>query len=161
MENTARLNKEELVNHFGTDMLTEENKATFSNKKEILEGKWLVVENFLNNVIFNKNFDLLPEYLHEKVMINSVSGAKGMGWETSLEGLNMWHNAFDVKKNETIKRFQVEDYVISHWTVTAFHKGDFAGITATNKEITFSGMTTYKVLDGKITSITGYSDFGR
>jgi predicted ester cyclase len=36
-----------------------------------------------------------------------------------------------------------------HWEATGTHKGDFAGITTTNRKVSFSGMSFVTVRDGK------------
>jgi len=37
------------------------------------------------------------------------------------------------------------------WTTIAVHRGNFMGILPTNKRITFTGMSIYRIVDGKIT----------
>ena len=44
--------------------------------------------------------------------------------------------------------------------LSATHKGDFFGITATNKRVTFSGMSFVTVRDGKITEGWDCWDYG-
>ena len=47
-----------------------------------------------------------------------------------------------------------------HWEVSGTHEGDFFGITATNKKVTFSGMSFVTVRDGKITEGWDCWDYG-
>ncbi len=37
----------------------------------------------------------------------------------------------------------------SHWTMTGTHQGEFNGIPATGKKVTVSGMSIWKIVDGK------------
>lgn len=161
MENAALRNKEELLDHLDPNSLSPESRAALLNKRELLEGKKLLVDNFVNHIILGKNWDLLSDFIHENVEINSVTGVHGRGFDVIRESLSLWHNAFEVVKNETLHRFVDGDYVISHWRCTAKHIAPFAGIEPTHEERTFSGMNIYKVVDHKIVAVTGYSDLGR
>lgn len=46
--------------------------------------------------------------------------------------------------------FGVADSVKPEFTMTGTHKGDFLGITPTNKVISINGVDIDKVIDGKI-----------
>ena len=37
----------------------------------------------------------------------------------------------------------------SHWTMTGTHQGEFRGIPPTGKKVTVSGMSIWKIVDGK------------
>jgi len=39
---------------------------------------------------------------------------------------------------------------LKRWTVTGQHTGELAGIAPTGKELRFSGMSEYRIVDGKI-----------
>jgi steroid delta-isomerase-like uncharacterized protein len=43
-----------------------------------------------------------------------------------------------------------DDKVVKRWTSRGTHKGEFAGIPATGKQVSFTGATTYRVAGGKI-----------
>jgi len=43
-----------------------------------------------------------------------------------------------------------DDQVAMRWTVTATHSGDGLGVPATNRPVSFRGMTWWEVRDGKI-----------
>ena len=42
------------------------------------------------------------------------------------------------------------DHVATRWVYHGTHKGTFAGIPATGKQVTFTGMSIDRVVDGKI-----------
>ena len=42
------------------------------------------------------------------------------------------------------------DTVVSHWTLTGTHQGEFQGIPATGRPVRFTGIEFNKVIDGKI-----------
>jgi steroid delta-isomerase-like uncharacterized protein len=43
-----------------------------------------------------------------------------------------------------------ETYVSAHWQIWATHSGDFAGVPADGRRITFEGMVLYRLEDGLI-----------
>jgi steroid delta-isomerase-like uncharacterized protein len=53
-------------------------------------------------------------------------------------------------------RFAVEDTVsekdkvVACWTISGTHQGEFMGIPATNKKVSFDGMTIHHIASGKI-----------
>ena len=42
------------------------------------------------------------------------------------------------------------DKVVKRWTSRGTHQGEFAGIQATGKQVSFTGTTTYRLAGGKI-----------
>lgn len=46
------------------------------------------------------------------------------------------------------------DKFVVVWTITGTHKGDFLGVPATNKKVSFSGITINQVADGKVIEST-------
>ncbi|MDX1687755.1 MAG: ester cyclase [Candidatus Promineifilaceae bacterium] len=43
-----------------------------------------------------------------------------------------------------------EDKVVNRWVVRATHQGEFQGIPATGKQVTITGISIYRVVDGKL-----------
>jgi steroid delta-isomerase-like uncharacterized protein len=50
------------------------------------------------------------------------------------------------------------DKVVARWTCTGTHRGEFRGIAATGKRVTFPGMNIYRLRDGKIMERWGVED---
>jgi predicted ester cyclase len=42
------------------------------------------------------------------------------------------------------------DKVVQHWSSTMTHSGEFMGLPATNKRFSITGISIYRVVDGKI-----------
>jgi steroid delta-isomerase-like uncharacterized protein len=51
-----------------------------------------------------------------------------------------------------------DSYLVTHWTCTGTHKGDFLGIPATGKPIEISGMSLARVEGGKVVEERTYFD---
>jgi steroid delta-isomerase-like uncharacterized protein len=43
-----------------------------------------------------------------------------------------------------------KDKVVAAWTISGTHKGEYNGITATNKKVAVEGITIHQIADGKI-----------
>ena len=53
------------------------------------------------------------------------------------------------------------DKVVKQWSAKATHTGDFMGIPPTNKKISLSGITIYRIVDGKVKEcVWGYDTYG-
>jgi steroid delta-isomerase-like uncharacterized protein len=80
-------------------------------------------------------------------------------WHNRLRGaFNATTNAFPdvaITINEMIAE---GNKVAMHWTFTGTHRGEFQGIPATGKAISWSGIDIYTVMDGKIVEHTRVGD---
>ena len=47
-----------------------------------------------------------------------------------------------------------QDKLVVYWTITGTHRGEFLGVPATNKKVSFSGITINQIRDGKIIEST-------
>ena len=50
------------------------------------------------------------------------------------------------------------DQVAIHWRIEGTHKGDFLGVAATGKPVTFQGIALLRITDGKIADDIAYWD---
>jgi steroid delta-isomerase-like uncharacterized protein len=50
------------------------------------------------------------------------------------------------------------DKVVVRWTVHGTHQGVFLGIPPTGKQVTWSGITIYRITDGKVVEERGEED---
>jgi steroid delta-isomerase-like uncharacterized protein len=71
-----------------------------------------------------------------------------------LEQLKQWvvgiHNGFS-DHHVTIEDMVAEgDNVVKQWSIKGTHDGDLMGIPPTNKQINLSGITIYRIVDGKV-----------
>lgn len=112
-------------------------------KKELIK--------YFYEVIVSENLlDELQQYISEECVLK-------VGEKIVPLGLNgMKQHLVDVKKTypdytmNIIKQYSDGDYVISEFVMQGTHKGEFIGITPTNKKLTITGVDIDKVVDGKI-----------
>lgn len=113
------------------------------NNKEIIKYFYEVVvsENLLNE---------LPQYISkdcvQKVGENEMFiGIDGM--RQHLEAVKKTYPDYTMK---IIRQYEADDYVISEFIMRGTHKGEFLGITPTNKVLEITGVDIDKIIDGKI-----------
>lgn len=83
----------------------------------------------------------------------TVSG-KGVGpaaYRKQVERFLRGLPDLEVTVEDTIS---AKDKLVVYWTVTGTHKGEFLGIPATNKRVSFSGISINQIKDGKILEST-------
>ncbi|NCF71067.1 MAG: hypothetical protein GWP59_05125 [Chlamydiales bacterium] len=114
---------------------------------------------FVDNIVLGGKLDQIGQYVTPDVSVNSLVGISGSGVEVSRQAFTLWTKAFNFIDSELISSAVNDSKVINHWKVRAIHKSDLLGVPATNKELTFTGVTIYEVKDEKISAIWSYSDF--
>ncbi len=115
-----------------------------------------VVKNFIEIVLNQYKFDELDKYVSSNYQSHSLHlNPKPVIVDnpptTFKEALIQSQRALSEFKRTIDDIFSNEDKVVVRWTTEAVHIGNFMGITATNKRIKFTGISIYKVADGKIT----------
>lgn len=127
-------------------MSTEQNKA--------------VVRRFFEEVFEQGNLAVVDEI----VAPNSVNGGPGTppGLPPGPEGSKMlvtgYRNAFPDIHFTIDEQIAEGDKVVTRWTGHGTHKGELAGIPATGKSATVTGMGVDRIVNGKIVESWGIFD---
>jgi predicted ester cyclase len=115
-----------------------------------------IVKGFVENVLNQSKFDELENYISSNYQTHSLHlNPKPVIVDnppkTFKDALIQSQEALSEFKRNIDDIFSSGDKVIVRWTTKAVHIGNFMGISPTNKKITFTGMSIYRVVDGKIT----------
>ncbi len=51
-----------------------------------------------------------------------------------------------------------DEKVVLRWTFSGTHKGSFLGVPATGKRVTWTGITVYRIVDGRVVEEQGEED---
>lgn len=108
------------------------------------------VKQFYEGVVSNNLIDQVSDYIYPECTIKAGETIIPLGVDGMKEHL------IDVKKTypdytmKIIRQFQDQDYVISEFIMEGTHKGDWLGMKATNKKLSFTGVDIDRVVDGKI-----------
>ena len=115
----------------------------------IMNNKELI-KYFYEVVVSENLLDELPQYISENCV-------QKIGGNEIFIGINgMRQHLVAVKKTypdytmEIIRQFEIGETVITEFIMRGTHKGEFLGITPTNKVIEMTGVDIDKVVNGKI-----------
>jgi steroid delta-isomerase-like uncharacterized protein len=79
-----------------------------------------------------------------------------------IEGLKEWtrsmFTAFGNIRIQILSILAEDDQVAVHWRVEAIHQGEFLGVQATGKLISYQGIAIISIVKGKIVDDTAYWD---
>lgn len=73
--------------------------------------------------------------------------------------MQSWRSAFpdsDIAIEDVIAE---NDKAVIRWVFTGTHRGNLLGIPATGKEVKITGITIYRIIDGKVVEERGEEDF--
>ena len=113
--------------------------STEENKK--------LVHRFFDERWNRGNFDVYDEMLAPNLDIKAEKE-----WARSM------YATFGNMKFTILDMIAEEDQVAMHWRVDATHQGDYLGVAATGKSVTYQGIAWLRIANGKIVEDTAYWD---
>lgn len=109
-----------------------------------------IVKYFYEVIVSENMLDELSKYISEDCV-------QRIGEKTSLMGIDgMKQHLIALKKTypdytmKIIRQHVADEYIISEFIMKGTHKGEFVGITPTNKVLEITGVDIDKVIDGRI-----------
>lgn len=101
--------------------------------------------------IWNRgNFEKLKEMISEDFVIHFPRpGEEVRGQENVKQFYTELRHAFPDIRFTIVDLLAEGDKVVTHWSASGTHKGEFKGIPATGKYVTFTAMDIDKIADGK------------
>lgn len=115
-----------------------------------------IVKGFIEEVLNQNILDKLdkyisPNYQSHSLHLNPKPVIVDNPPKTFKEALIQSQQALSQFKRTVEDIFSYNDKVVVRWVTEAIHTGNFRGIPPTNKRITFTGMSIYRIVNGKIT----------
>lgn len=103
--------------------------------------------------IWNKgNFEKMNELVSEDFVIHFPRPGEDIrGPQNVEEFYKKLRSAFPDIQFKIIDLVAEDDKVVTHWSATGTHKGEFRGIPATGNKVNFTAMDIDKISDGKFT----------
>ncbi|MEM7304794.1 MAG: ester cyclase [Pseudomonadota bacterium] len=106
---------------------------------------------------WNGKFDVNPDSLFAKDYVNhqepiaASDGEKGVSLDELKDIVASYHKSFPETKVDIQLQIAENNRVATHWTFTAVQKGMYEGLAATNKTVSWSGISIDEYnADGKI-----------
>lgn len=114
-----------------------------------------IIKEFIETVLNQKNFDdidqfISPHFQTHSLHINPRPVTTGSSPKTFKEALIQSQSVFTDFKRKIEDIISEGDKVVVRHSTEGIHSGDFMGIAPTGKHFRFSGISIYKVKDGRI-----------
>jgi len=124
--------------------MSEEDKASFKR--------------FIDEVVNNKNLAVIDELIDPDLFDHNAAPDAPPGIEVMKQFMSAFVAAFP-DLHSTLEDLVAEgDLVAGRMTTTGTHQGEFMGIPATNKKVTFSETHIVRISNGKAVDHWGISD---
>ncbi len=120
-----------------------------------LEKNKTIVAGFYSQIINKKNLDVIGDYLTDDFTHNGVK----MGVEGQKAVVKMFLEAFSGLVNTIEFSIAEGDMVAVHETWTGKHTGDFMGVPASGKNITWTSTAILKIRGNKIAEAWDENNF--
>ena len=113
---------------------------------------------FINEVLNNKNVNAVDELMAANYIDHNPAPGVPSGTEGMKQLMSMFFSAFP-DLHATIDVLVAEgDLVVGRMTNTGTHTGDFMGIPATGKKVSFTETHIVRIADGKAVEHWGNQD---
>ena len=113
-----------------------------------------LVARFFKEGYENRNFSFVLDCMAETYMDYSPAGARSN--RDAVNILTAVAGFFGEMQVEMLDNFAENGMVATRVRYTAVHTGEYQGIPATGRRITFEALENFKVADGKIVESWGY-----
>lgn len=133
-------------------MTTTTNHNNVQRNKELVRR---VIERVWNTGDFNSIKDLVAD---DFVIHLSGSGEDIRGPENIKRFYSEIYKAFPDIHFKIIDQIAEDNKVVTRWSATGTHKGDFKGIPATGNKINFTATDIDEILDGKFVECWSNTD---
>ncbi len=116
-----------------------------------------IVENYADSVWNKKDLNVIDQIIHEKTLIHSLLG-NYYGPNAMKQVVQAWLKGFPDLQVKNIGTFTDDDKVALQWEAFGTHQGEFKGIAPSGNAVSYSGVTIYRISEGKIIEYWAYLD---
>lgn len=109
-----------------------------------------IVKYFYEVIVSENMLDELPEYIAEDCVQRIGEKEIFIGIEGMKQHLLALKKTYPDYTIKIVRQYAAENYIISEFVMKGTHKGEFIGITPTNKVLEITGVDIDKIIDGKI-----------
>lgn len=118
--------------------------STEARNKEIVQR--------MNDEVWGEgNLDLIDEYVAEDYVEHSNASPEPIHGPAGYKAnVREFHDGFSNVEVTTEELIAEDTVVVNHWTFSATHTGEYAGIDPTGSDVEFSGISIIELEDGII-----------
>ena len=109
-----------------------------------------LIRRFYEVVVSGNLVDEIPQYISKDCMLRTGDHTSFIGVEGMRQHLLAVRKTYPDYSMKIIRQYEDGDVIISEFIMRGTHKGEFIGITPTNRVIEITGVDIDKVLNGKI-----------
>ena len=114
-----------------------------------LEENKTIANRVFTEVFSQARIDLIDEIFHKDFTSHTTSG-EVRGTEGLKMTISMNKNAFEDSHFIIEDQVAEKDKVVTRYTWSGMHTGEFMGASPTGKKIIFTGMVIYRIADRKV-----------
>jgi steroid delta-isomerase-like uncharacterized protein len=108
-----------------------------------------LVRRYYDEVLTGRDRKLLARLL-DPAFVSHVSGGPDAGAEAYAAAVAATHAAFPDLAVTVHDQVAEDDKVVTRWSATGTHTGDFAGVPATGRVVTVSGIHIHRIRHGRL-----------
>jgi steroid delta-isomerase-like uncharacterized protein len=123
-----------------------------------LENNKALVARFAEELWHLKNYDIFDELCTPEFVAHDLPSSVSPNKDGFKGVAMMIHNAFPDAHLTVEDTIADKDKVVLRWNLTATHQGEFMGIPATNRKVSWSGITIYRIAGAKVVEWWNKSD---
>lgn len=122
------------------------------NKQNIVERNRRIAEEFLCGTHSKEIEDvaIIDHTVVPNVICHGFPGGEPHDHESYKNFFRVFRQSFTDMDWKVHALVADEEYVSARWQIWATHSGDFAGVKADGRRITFNGMVLYRMENGRI-----------
>jgi len=115
-----------------------------------------LVHRYLEEVWSQANTDVIDDILAPNYQLRVLQGTSGHedrvthGTQAVKQSVAMYHQAFSNLQIKPQTLVAEGDRIVAEWIARCTHTGAFRGIPPTGKQLSYAGITIYRVEGGKI-----------
>ena len=109
-----------------------------------------LIKHFYEVVVSGNLLDEIPQYISEDCMLRTGDDTTLIGVEGMRQHLIAVRKTYPDYSMKILRQYEDGDVIISEFIMRGTHKGEFIGITPTNKVIEIPGVDIDRVMNGKI-----------
>ena len=126
------------------------NKQTNSRLRRELMNNKEIIKHFYEVVVSRNLLDELPCYVSEDCSHRTGNASTPIGIEGMRQHLIAIRKTYPDYTMKIIHQYEDGEYIVSEFIMTGTHKGEFIGITPTNKVIEIFGVDIDRIINGRI-----------
>lgn len=116
-----------------------------------------IAQEYARRIWTERDLKAIDDLFHPKVLIHSLLG-DFHGLEPLRKIVNTWLKGFPDLAVKNTSVIGEHDLVVIQWEVKGTHLGEFQGVKPTKKPVSYTGVTIYRIHEGKITEYWAYLD---